>query len=469
MRYIFTLIVLTCSLFSSPKSVLDQFPNSDGQVESKAKSVLAEFDIQYAEFIKQSHRSATFDSVITGWNRLIYPAFHQAAIFSYLPLITQNGDLLKSAGLESKLIAQKLFSSMNNEKALDLVIDFANNAVKLSAITPYERYELGLVLETALQTPSAEKVKETLSRIKHLPSANFCYQKGEHKEKNLPHSNKLSVLSWNVCCLEGLFPMLFGGVLPWKDRIDRIAGKITELDPDVLCLQEVFSKAANTFLLEKLRKKYSHFYFNIGPNPAGFSVERLGIPSGLFIASKYPLEKASFTSYNDDQTPLFRRYGFFSAYICNKGETLARLITTHLQPGGEEKDGLYRKNQMAALSGTIRGEKAPVVLCGDLNTVKGTEEATNLFSNYTSSSYTGIDWTCCELRDYWWKASQNTEAFGKLPPNKEWLDYFFILKNEPGKRVTLATKILIASDLSKPEDALSDHQILFTDVTLYGN
>jgi endonuclease/exonuclease/phosphatase family metal-dependent hydrolase len=177
------------------------------------------------------------------------------------------------------------------------------------------------------------------------------------------------------------------------------------------------------------------------------------------------MEEARFTSYNKDETPLFRRYGFFSVYIRSKEKSLFRLITTHLQPGAGEKDGIYRKNQIRAISDKIKEEGLPVILCGDLNTVKGSKEAEELFAGYVPSGYSGADWTCCELRDYWWKASQNVGTFLKLPPHKEWLDYFFLMKNQAGKKVTLSTEVLVANDPAKPENALSDHQILLTNVS----
>jgi outer membrane protein assembly factor BamD (BamD/ComL family) len=70
------------------------------------------------------------------------------------------------------------------------------------------------------------------------------------------------------------------------------------------------------------------------------------------------------------------------------------------------------------------------------------------------------------LRDYWWKAKQNVEKFSSLPPEKEWLDYFFYLKNSSKIAPQLSTQVIVVNDLTSPENALSDHQLLFTTITL---
>ena len=88
--------------------------------------------------------------------------------------------------------------------------------------------------------------------------------------------------------------MLFGGVLPWENRVDRIALFLKKSEADILFLQEVFSTTAGNQLYSKLKEQYAHFYLHIGPKISGFDAKNFGIPSGLFVASKYPLENPHF-------------------------------------------------------------------------------------------------------------------------------------------------------------------------------
>ncbi|MBS0627669.1 MAG: hypothetical protein JSS09_05605, partial [Verrucomicrobia bacterium] len=53
-----------------------------------------------------------------------------------------------------------------------------------------------------------------------------------------------------------------------------------------------------------------------------------------------------------------------------------------------------------------------------------------------------------------------------LPPEKEWLDYVFYLKNSSKTPPKLSTQVIVVNDLTNPEKALSDHQLLFTTITL---
>ncbi len=203
----------------------------------------------------------------------------------------------------------------------------------------------------------------------------------------------------------------------------------------------------------------------MGPNPPGFNPSNLGIPAGLFVAAKYPLKNETFTPYTKEQTPSYRAYGFFTADVYNKNKALAKLVVTHLQPGAEQEDLAYRSLQIKAIADSLKGTTLPTFLCGDFNILKGSKEAERLFTSFEPSNYQGLDWTCCELRDYWWKSNQNIEAFKALSPEKEWLDYFFKLKTGIDTSPGFSTSVIVVNDLTCPEKSLSDHQILFTTIT----
>ena len=268
----------------------------------------------------------------------------------------------------------------------------------------------------------------------------------------------MTVLNWNVCALDHQLSLLFGGVVPWQDRIEKIAKQIVKLAPDVICLQEMFAPEASQVLVRKLRSSYAHFYVQMGPHPAGFSLETLGIPSGLFVASKYPLSHPCFVPYGAGRSPAYRSYGVFSAELSSEGRKIGKLITTHLQPGSTEADQNYRSLQMKLIHEMTHQASCPVFLCGDFNIERKSQEFTRLLSAYEPSSYLWGNWTCCELRNYWGKAQRDLTSFLALPLYKEWLDYFFCL---PTSWVQAKVEVVPVNDVHHPEEALSDHQILF--------
>ncbi len=464
MRYLFIFLTCAISLFGAEDPLLKRFPCSTKEVVDFTETALKDFDTEFLEFTNQSLNHLDFTKTVTRWGNIIEPLFTKGVILSYLPLTTSNLDVMQKADSEVKQIQQKLWIAMNDPKALSIFLTFAKDKKNWQAMPPYQVYTVNHILEN-IEGPLKEEALSIQSALSAYKMQSFMYFLGDGKEKTLPKNQEITLLSWNVCLLEGGISMLFGGVIPWQQRIERILSKLTQLDPDVLCLQEVFAPEAGVTLIEKLKSKYAHFYYNMGPNPIGFSVETLGIPGGLFVASKYPLKEGNFIPFKKEETPSCRTYGFFTADICNKDKPLARLITTHLQPGSLEKDKEYRALQSKAILASLEKVNLPTLLCGDFNIIKNTPEAEELFKSYESSPYLGLDFTCCELRDYWWKAKQNVTAFKALPPDKEWLDYFFYLKNSSKIRPNLTTKILPASDLTHPEEALSDHQILFTKVT----
>ncbi|XP_037076119.1 sphingomyelin phosphodiesterase 5-like [Pollicipes pollicipes] len=65
---------------------------------------------------------------------------------------------------------------------------------------------------------------------------------------------------------------------------------------DFFCLQEVWERVWALFLIKELMQKYPHFLYDIGENKLGVNGCMAG--SGLFFASKYPILKATFETFN---------------------------------------------------------------------------------------------------------------------------------------------------------------------------
>jgi len=456
MRYVLIFGLCLSHLIFGNQHILKEFPTSPVSISQFTQSKLSSFDEQFPLFIKNLPKMNTFTELTTQWNEIIYPLFQMGVVLQFLPLITTEQEAIKAAITHGVLIEEKAKLAMKTSKVSSAMLDFAQNPAKQKSLTPYERYSLLQILQSLPESKEIDLAKQTLSSFPLQP---FLYAKGDKAEKALSKDRTLTCLTWNVCLFDTNLSMLFGGVLPWQSRIHQIAEKIVKLQPDIVCLQEVFSANANLVLVEKLRAHYAHFYYKIGPHPFGFSLESLGLPSGLFVASKYPLQAEQFTPYGVEETPSYRSYGFFSADIYSKNERIGHFVTTHLQPGYEESDKAFRQKQLLAIAKRLP-QNTPIFLCGDLNIASGSEEAKSAFTAYEPVSYQGLDWTCCELRDYWWRAQQNSQEFIALNPQKEWLDYFFLIAKKG--QLSCKTQVLCVNDLGNPEEALSDHQILFS-------
>ena len=255
-----------------------------------------------------------------------------------------------------------------------------------------------------------------------------------------------------------------GGLLPWEYRIDHIVNTLKEQNADIICLQELFSRKGAEQLCEKLKDSYAHFYINIGPIIYGFNKETAGIPSGLFVASKYPLSSPEFQPYNEKETPKIRANGFFHAKIMDQNKALAHIITTHLQSNSADEDLQYRHAQLQAIIHKDFG-RLPVFVCGDLNIEKTSAEYQREILPNFIDCYRGCDWTCCELRDFWWEAEQNAEQFNKLDLDLERIDYFLQLKNSICDSIRSAvSNVLPVNNLLDPKKSLSDHQIMISQI-----
>ncbi len=361
--------------------------------------------------------------------------------------------------------------------AFNVCLEFANQVLLTpSLLSPYEKYWLYTLIASAAEawpksSPSKQKAIAVQNALVKYAMVPFTYMRGDAEEKLFPQDSRVSILNWNVCFFNHNLSMLFGGVLPWKDRIGSVAQQLQNTQVDVICLQEVFSLEAGLALYNLLKKNYAHFYLNIGPKLCGFDPSALGIPSGLFVASKYPLKDPHFQAFNHQETPKNRGYGFFTIDLMDRGDVVARIASTHLQPGQTEEDKNYRKAQINAILTNLRTKDIlgiPCFLCGDLNLERGGEEYKKLVQNFVNSDL-GSNWTCCELRNYWWKAGQDVKRFIAFGLDVEWIDYFLHLKSGMQSIGSMTTTVIPVNHLKDPKSSLSDHQILITVLKLSKN
>jgi len=117
---------------------------------------------------------------------------------------------------------------------------------------------------------------------------NFSYQKGEGIEISL--SRKSKIFKWNICGIGGGYPILQNGLSPWEERLEDIVGKIKEQNAEVVFLEEVYDRALAQSLIKELKRKYAHFYYNIG-------AKSIGAPAGQFVASRVPIEDPEYIAF----------------------------------------------------------------------------------------------------------------------------------------------------------------------------
>ncbi len=177
-------------------------------------------------------------------------------------------------------------------------------------------------------------------------------------------SRTFSLLSWNICCVNGGYPISDGGVMPWTFRIDKIIHKILERNADVNCFYEVFDIQTALRICNAMEPKgYTQFYFNIGPKP-------IGVSSGMMIASRYRLYNPEFTPFPQETLVGRTKYAAKGVFSFDVGK-VAHVCATHLQhseepfyPTKEEK--IARRKQMEV----VLEKKAPNqcnIITGDFN------------------------------------------------------------------------------------------------------
>ena len=284
----------------------------------------------------------------------------------------------------------------------------------------------------------------------------YIYTKSKKEDKLLPEKKQISHLLWNICCVGAGYSITEGGVVPWKERIDRIAEQIIETDADVNSIYETFDIDSAFYLSEKLSSKGYHCFYNIGPNIVGTS-------SGIFVASKYKVVNAKFTPFSKD-TLLGRtkncKKGVFQFDLTSDGKTFAPVLSTHLQhsekpefPTNEEV--LSREKQMQAMLEITK--KLPphcILVNGDLNLDDREFENSSWKDLFEKGKIHGTEKTWGG--DAFCASLMNKEA--SKPLN---LDHAMIIK---GSARSISSKIISSKfdGTTFKKEALSDHNRVLT-------
>lgn len=278
---------------------------------------------------------------------------------------------------------------------------------------------------------------------------------------------QFSLMSWNICALTGKYPTLYGGVRPAKKRVDEIANFILKTDADVVCLQEAHDHAVSKLLFEKLKETYSYFVINIGKDSL------IQFNSGLFIASKFPIENFDFTPFINKGRQRAIKKGCFAFKVMSENHPIAYVVATHLQPNKTEKDAEIRLRELKLVHSKLLQDiklderSYPRIVCGDLNIDRcNTKETGNsliqdlFFDPLMPAEKSDIPITCTNYLTYFSNTKNPVSANEFVDEPDESIDYCLILKTEDQSRYE--AKIIEAYDKMKPESAISDHHAVLT-------
>ncbi len=477
LRYIF-LLLLSCSLLASsePGQLL---PLTEHDLEKHVEKIEERVGAALKKIASIPIQKKSFHNTLREWNRLGSDLLEDLGMLLYLSeadfptqmrareAVGRLRAFLNSAVVQNREIARSLFSYARK--------------VMIEKESPYSAYENYIIsgwirsVEPLVATLSLDEQKEfdaVKRRSEEREKRPYIYLTGNLKKQLQPTKEReLTLFSLNTCFLPGNMAYLYGGVGPWKERIQPLAAKIQAIDADLVCLQEIFTDDAAFELYHALRNHYSHFYMSVGPKPLGFDIASLGLPSGLFVASKYPLDNPIFTPFSASASQI--NYGFFDFVVKGENRPLGHIYITHLQAFNRPGFLETRKLQLNEIVQKIErdrcqeGDVMPTILCGDLNIPWGSEEpAEALLKTHFDDSYNmgriGVSESSSTCTDYFTQhflASQRES--GDVQPHFQIIDYALLLKSD-ASRYQLETQIVPTSNRRQPVSALSDHHGLLT-------
>ncbi|MFI5334889.1 MAG: hypothetical protein ACHQT8_07005 [Chlamydiales bacterium] len=198
----------------------------------------------------------------------------------------------------------------------------------------------------------------------------FIHASGGEAEARLRAGRVVKIDMQNIACVAGGFVYTDAGLLPWQERIPKIADQILKCDSDVCIRLETFDTGSAFYLRDRLHGRYAHFYFNIG------GVKVLGPSSGIFVASKFAICDPEFTQFTSDmkvERTRFVALGVFGFTLMSDQTPFMRVFVTHLQPSQEtsfptSSEKACREKEMRLIGNKIDQVKGmPVIFAGDMN------------------------------------------------------------------------------------------------------
>lgn len=320
----------------------------------------------------------------------------------------------------------------------------------------------------------------------NLENENFIHYRGLVPEKSF-ESGTLTHLHWNICGIKAGYEIEEGGQMPLHlGRIVEIAQKILFEDPDVICLNEVFDINDAIYFVEALKCRYAHFVIQCGSRTSGPN-------SGLFFATKFGVDKISFTPFPKEILVGNAKYsekGFLIVKMEDRQGPIATMILSHLQHSNEpnfptiEEEAARKRELDLILKQIDFTTDEHVILAGDLNLddeeflriepryysrFKKTRDYTSVFDEESKTwlgdqwyvEYGNRDFTCSFISASGIRKRQVSEGMN--------LDHVLVkIPKEESLRPEIHT--ILKSTGYNPQKlsraSLSDHMILFSTIKL---
>jgi len=342
---------------------------------------------------------------------------------------------------------------------------WVKNGLAADALTPQQRFVTESILKEMPER--TESVKEGIKKLAAAPKQNFTVIEGSAKAAP---SKALTVLTANILCFPGILTYYYGGLAPWKDRIEKLCSIFIKSGAEIICLQEIWDPEAFSVLIKQLQKNYSWFVYDAGSQFGTLDPEKIGFNSGLLIASKIPLSNVTFDPFPDPYQGPHKRVnrGLLRA-SAEAGGTTVCFGTTHLQYNSGPDTSRIRKAQLRQsydlLEELRKVQRGWSFLAGDINIdafskefvssglkelfhipyLKGQDKISS--ANATATNY---------FHDLVYAAPMARRA---IVPSYELIDYCISPNSRP---MPSTTKKLTLFSVEEPSKALSDHHGLLT-------
>jgi endonuclease/exonuclease/phosphatase family metal-dependent hydrolase len=205
----------------------------------------------------------------------------------------------------------------------------------------------------------------------------------------------LKIMTFNVGLMRYriLWSTLFEFTPFIERRLVKAAKYLKNLDADVICLQEVFYRKHQKYLIKKLAKKFPYF-------TTGAPMSHINVGSGLLTLSKYPIKTNEFYHFKtvglDEK--IFGRMGSLRSDIVIDMDSQFPIETTvfntHMTAGGistnpESKSAeQIRHGQILELDRLVNQFEAMdknIILSGDFNF--GLQASKNNYDQMVSRGY----------------------------------------------------------------------------------
>ncbi len=431
---------------------------NEEEVEKEFSQAQTQIDTSIERFIALSAEGASGEAY-TLWSDLVFDYF-SFLLSAYKTQRFSPSTNIQEAIPEKIATLQEWFQKclLDDPRLLQTFIAHASLADQL---TPQQRAFTESILKeyrVIKSDASLEDLERALSILATEEKAAFAFALGTAEPLDPDSLDTLSIFTANIICFPGNLPYTYGGICPWEQRIDQLVETIINVDAPIVTLQEVWDPRAMRALTQKLQAHYAYFVYAAG-DPAGtIHVDKMGYNSGLFIASKLPLDQVKFEKFVRSMPQGSNRGTLL--VTSRVAHAQFSLINTHLQHGNDPEQIAIRKEQLAACAERL-GEKSSAhkYLVGDLNinALTGEHEASALTSLFllTQENIESTSPTCTEyFNDL---VSTPLEQRFLTPKIMEHLDYCVSPVKLPIKQ-----ELVPLFSLESPTQALSDHQGLLT-------